>query len=404
MCKVVAIIAEYNPFHNGHEHQIDAIRAHFGEDTAVIAIMSGNYTQRAETAFADKLLRAAAAVDCGVNLVLELPFPFSSSSAELFASAGVSIANKLGVVDYLSFGSELGNCDALSEIARNMLSREFTSALHTAIAEKEYDGLGYPALVEAIYKKCFSYKGESFTTPNNILALEYIKALIKSNSSIKPHTVKREGADYNLTTLTFGLLPSATAIRSELSNGELSALDFVPDLAKERYLEAIENGEAPTDYERISPAIISFFRLNSSSDKQIQDAEGGLYNRLSRLSLRTSSITSLTELALTKKYTAARIRRAILFSYLGVTSSDVRNEPCYTQVLAMDSLGKRLLKEVKKSGRIEVLTKPSATERLNGAALMQKQLADAADSVFQLTKPREVDGAYHITFTPYVKR
>ncbi len=404
MRKVVAIIAEYNPFHNGHKHQIDKIREHFGEDTAIIAIMSGNYTQRAETSFADKLLRATAAVDCGVNLVLELPFPFSSASAEFFATAGVAIANKLGIVDYLSFGSELGNCDTLTEIAKNMLSEKFTAALRSAIVANEHDGLGYPALVESVYRECFSYTGESFTTSNNILALEYIKALIKSNSSIKPHTVKREGADYGETILLDGTLQSATAIRSEISSGDISALDFVPNFAKSVFHSAIINGEAPCDYGRLSPAIISFFRLNSSSDKRIQDAEGGLYNRLSRLSLKTSSITSLTELALTKKYTTARIKRAILFSYFGVTSSELRNEPYYTQVLAMDTLGKGLLKEVKKRGRIEVLTKPSATSGLDGVALDQKRLADAADSVFQLTKPKEVDGVYHLTFTPYVKR
>ena len=403
MGKTVAIIAEYNPFHSGHKYHIDKIRTELGEDTAVIAIMSGNYTQRAEVAFADKLLRASAAVDSGVNLVLELPFPFSSSSAELFASAGVSIADKLGVVDYLSFGSEDGECGNLYNIATKMLSPEFQEAVSSAQKKKDFLSTGYASLTEAVYRSTFAYDGESFTTPNNILALEYIKALIRSKSLIKPHTVKRLGASYNEDKITDIAFQSATAIRGRIESGDVSALNFMPNEAKNRYLLALNNSEIPCDYEKLSSAIISFFRLNSTPAKKIHDAEGGLYNRLADLSLKTNSISSLTELAATKKYTLARIRRAVLFSFLGVTSSDVKTEPCYTQVLAMDSIGSRLLKAIKKKGRISVLTKPSATSKLAGEALKQKALSDAADAVFQLTKPTCVDGAYHMTFTPYIR-
>ena len=123
--KVAAIITEYNPFHNGHKYQVDKIRELLGDDTVVIAIMSGNFTQRGEIAIADKTVRAKAAVECGVNLVLELPFPFSMSSAEFFAKGGVYIANALGIVDYLVFGSECGNIRELSDIASIMLSSEY---------------------------------------------------------------------------------------------------------------------------------------------------------------------------------------------------------------------------------------------------------------------------------------
>ena len=126
--KVVAIITEYNPFHNGHQYQIDAIRSVMGEDTAVIAIMSGNFTQRGEIAIADKTVRAKAAVECGINLVLELPFPFSMSSAELFAKSGVHIANALGVVDYLVFGSESGNIVELSDVAAYRARKDIPQA------------------------------------------------------------------------------------------------------------------------------------------------------------------------------------------------------------------------------------------------------------------------------------
>ena len=122
---VAAIITEYNPFHNGHAYQIAETRRLLGEDTRIVAIMSGNFTQRGELAFADKTARAKAACECGVDLVLELPFPFSMSSAEYFARSGVKIANELGIVDYLVFGSESGDISLLREIAENMLSSEF---------------------------------------------------------------------------------------------------------------------------------------------------------------------------------------------------------------------------------------------------------------------------------------
>ena len=403
MSNTVAIIAEYNPFHNGHKYHIDKIREELGEDTAIIAIMSGNYTQRAEVAFADKLLRACAAVDCGVNLVLELPFPFSSSSAELFASAGVSIADKLGVVDYLSFGSEIGNCDSLYDIATKMLSPEFTAALSSLQNEKAFQSSGFASLTESVYRSCFSYDGESFTTSNNILALEYIKALIRRKSTITPHTMKRIGATYNEEKITDSEFQSATAIRRYINDGDVSAFNFMPKPAKKRYLSALNYAEIPCNYEKLSSAFISFFRLNSASAKKIHDAEGGLYKRLVNLSFKTNSISSLTELAATKKYTLARIRRAILFSFFGVTSSDVKTEPCYTQVLAMDSIGAKVLKEIKKKGRISIITKPSATKSLDNLASQQKAISDAADSVFQLTKPRDTYGCYHMTFTPYIR-
>ena len=404
MGKVVAIISEYNPFHKGHAHQIECIRRDFGEDSIIIAIMSGNYTQRAEVAFADKLLRATAAVESGINLVLELPFPYSCSSAEFFARSGVAIANALGVVDYLSFGSELGNVDELQVIADNMMSAKFKEALASAHKNAEYANLGYPALAEKIYCNLFGEIDQRITSPNNTLALEYLKSLSELKSSIKPHTVKREGADYNKVTLERSELPSASAIREAFKRCDPSAFEYMDDSSKSVFFNAYKVGQLPCDTERLSTAIISNLRLNPIPDKKIQDAEGGLYNRLAKLSFETDSITSLTVLAQTKKYTTARIRRATLFSFLGVTSSDVKTLPRYTQVLAMDDLGSKALKSIKKNSALSIITKPSVTKGLDDIALQQKKLADSADSVFQLTKPQTTSGAYHLTFTPYVKK
>ena len=400
----VAIISEYNPFHLGHEYQIRQIRRQFGEDTAIIAIMSGNYTQRGDIAVADKFLRARLATEAGVNLVLELPFPYSMSSAEFFAKAGVHIANSLGCVDYLSFGSESGSLDELITIAKNLTSEEYKEAFARMSEDSENAAIGYAALCECVYTRLYGEDIGHIFTPNNILALEYLKALFLTNSSIKPHTIRRVGDGYNECEIDNSDMPSAMAIRELLKKEDVSAFDYIPNSAKNEFYSAYKK-EFPTDSERLSSAVLSFLRLNNPSTvKSIHDAEGGLYNRLWAMSFEADSIKSLIALTQTKKYTTARIKRAMWYSLLGVTSSDVRTMPKYTQLLAFDTKGQGVLKNLKGASDIAIITKPSRVDTLDGVALQQKELSDRADSVFQLTKPTHVSGKYSLLCTPFVKK
>ena len=168
--KTVAIIAEYNPFHNGHKYQIDKIRDILGEDTAIIAIMSGDYTQRGELAITDKTVRAKIAVLCGADLVVELPFPFSSSSAEFFARSGVKIATEIGA-DYLAFGSETGDIELITKIADTMMSDDFLTTLNDIKANKDYAALGYAQILEKAYNVVTDGNLDfDITGSNNILA------------------------------------------------------------------------------------------------------------------------------------------------------------------------------------------------------------------------------------------
>ena len=403
--KVAAIISEYNPFHLGHKYQIDMLRQSLGEDTAVIAIMSGNYTQRGEIAVCDKTTRAKSAVMCGVNLVLELPFPFSMSSAEFFAKSGVKIATELGVVDYLVFGSESGDIRELSDIASIMSSSEYTLVLEDMVSSTEYKEYGYPELCELALEKLYGKKlSADLLSPNNILAIEYIKALSAIGSRILPYTIQRMGAGYNDLINPMTDFQSASAIRDELSRDNLSALDYVPENAKNIYLEAINAGKMPADTKQLDAAVISSFRLNSpNADVDIHDAQGGLYNRLCDISAEATSISMLTAEAETKKYTKARIRRAIWNTYFGVTSSDVREFPAYTQVLAMDDIGRALLKAIKKTSDFPVITKPSSYKDYDDTVVRQKELSGRADAVYGLTLKNADSGRFHLTFTPYVK-
>ena len=396
--KVVGIIAEYNPFHLGHKYHIDKIRETFGEDAVIVAVMSGNFTQRAEPAIFDKRERAEAAVLCGVDLVLEMPFPHCSSGAEFFAEAGVGILNSLGVVDYISFGSECADISALEKAASALEASNLPS-------EESHDATGYAKRCEEIYRALYD-DGDDIFKPNNILGIEYIKALKKQGSSIIPTTVKRMGAEYNDDSISKCQLQSAKAIRALILKNDISAFDYVPKCAKDVYSRAIAQNEAPTYVSKLDAAVISFFRLNSPmlSECDIHDCGGGLYNRIRSASFHTDSISSLIERSKTKKYTTARIRRAIWYSFFGVTSSDVRTVPKYTQILAMNTKGAALLKRIKKVSAFPILTKPSSKAALPQDAVREKELSDKADSVFQLTKPRTVRGDAGLLFSPFVKK
>lgn len=402
--KTIAIISEYNPFHSGHLYQVNKIREEFGSDTRIVAIMSGNFTQRGEIAIMDKFLRAECAVRCGVNLVLELPFPYSMSSAEFFAKSGVKIADSLRAVDIISFGSELGDIDILKAIAKNISSDEYRARLKDELISSESQKVGYPKLCEKVYRELYS-EGVSadFFSPNNILALEYIKAISESDSRLIPHTLKRAGAGYSEKKILAEEFQSATAIRGLMHSDIQSALDFIPENAKNALVSAYNDHKFPCDQEKLSSAIISHFRLNSpEANTDIHDASGGLYNRLQNASFEANSFAELTALADTKKYTTARIRRAIWYSFFGVTSSIVKELPEYTQVLAMDTVGRSILKDVKKMSAFPVITKPASYEFLSDTAKERKQLADKADAVFQLTKPKAHSGSAALKSTPYV--
>lgn len=402
--KTVAIVTEYNPFHSGHKYQIDCIREHFGPDTRIIAVMSGNFTQRGEVAILDKAERAKNAIDAGVNLVIELPFPFSISSAELFASAAIRIIDRLGIVDYLAFGSEDGNTERLVEYARNCSSSEYLEKLQELI--KNESGEGYPPLCERAYKLAF---GEGVTlvtmTPNNILGIEYIKALLEIESKVKPVAFLRRGADYNEEIDKESIHQSASGIRGALLSGDNSALEYVPDTTKQSVLECRKNGTFPVDNSALSTAIIASIRLNPPSTMtHIHDVGGGLYNRLYASAQEATDLGTLITLTETKKYTTARIRRAIWYSFLGVTSSDVKEAPEYTQVLGMDEVGMSMLKEIGKQSSLPIVTKPSRDSLLLEVGKRQLGNSQRADSVFELCKPSPGKGDASLRFSPYVKK
>ena len=222
---------------------------------------------------------------------------------------------------------------------------------------------------------------------------------------MKIHTIKRSNNSFSDTKIVPGYIQSATAIRNSIEEKDISALEYIPNVTKSIILDAISTGDFPCENEKLSSSIISFLRLNLSSyQDSIHDTNGGLYNRLTDISFKATTIESLISAAESKNFTKARIRRTLFYSLLGVTSSHFGNLPAYTQLLAIDSRGRAILKSIGKQSSLPILTKPSDIGKLSDAALPQKRLSDKADSIFQMTKPIPKDGNSALRFTPFVKK
>ena len=405
MKRTSAIICEFNPFHNGHAHLFSEARKRGAEN--IVCIMSGNFIQRGEIAIGDKYSRAEAALLSGADLVLELPMPFSAAGAEYFATAGVEIAERLGIVCDLVFGSESGDIGRLTEIAKNQLSDEFVSALRTL-----YKGeAGYAAAVQLAYESLYG-KNEVMASPNNILAIEYIKALMKMESKITPVTVKRE--DNFLSESIDGEFPSASALRRMIFSGDKEKIaSHMPKEAYEVLLRAEKNGDFPTDMEKYGLYILSAMRL--ASPELISECEGisgGLQNRIVRTAAEARSYEELCKMLSTKKYTDARLRRALLFSSLGIKSDDMRLSPFYTRLLAVNEKGRELLSDIRKNGRISVVTKTSDKRSvIEGLDAEKKREAERlyeiekkADALFTLCLKEPKEAMFYEKLSPFVTK
>ena len=339
--KVIAIICEYNPFHKGHERQINIIRDSFGPDCAILSLMSGNWVQRGEAAVCDKYSRAKAAIMCGSDVVLELPYPWSSSCAEHFARASVEILNAVGGVDYLCFGCESYSLDKLKITADRVLSDEYLSAL-TALR------LNSPKISD-ILLRCEAYKalyGEDLAdSPNDILALEYIKALRSTDSKIEPFPIIRKGRY------------TATESRRMLRERDLDALfEMMPNQA----FDVLSNERNP-DIRIYGNALLSHLRLHDGDISVYEDCSGGLGERLLKCSIECSDYNEFISLCSTKKYTDAKIRRACLNSLLGVTREALTASVAYTVLLALSQKGRAVLNSMNGD---YIVTKPAHVAKL----------------------------------------
>lgn len=381
--KTAAIICEYNPFHFGHNYQILELRRQLGEETTVVAIMSGSFTQRGEPAIFDKFLRAKAAVRepdlsgvmgiSGVDLVVELPAPWSMSSAEFFARGGVSIAKKLGV-DHLVFGGE-SPLSELQKKAENLKSEEFRQAFLRAREENSSDSTNF--LLEKTYRQL--YNSPLCTGSNDILALEYLRALDKSN--IEPLCIKRLGEKYNPDGEYLSeseKFSSASTIRKALYCQECTNT-----LLPERVRKAIET--APIHrLSNLDSIVTAYLRFNSRQMEGIE-ISGGIEHKLRRAAEQNFGVEAIINASLERRFSASRLKRAIFGAICGFKTGDVESEPEFTQVLAANKRGCEFLAKVRRDSKLCILTKPANYQRLPQNAKKQFENSFRAENLWALS-------------------
>lgn len=337
--KNVAVICEYNPFHNGHREQIDIIKNTFGDDCRIIALMSGSVVQRGEVAVYGKYQRAEAGVKCGASLVLEIPYPQSGSCAEIFAESGVLLAGALGKIDYLVFGSECGDIELIRKTAKRLMSSEFESEMEkTSLLFPEYS---YPKRQAECYFKLY---GENMTvTPNDTLGIEYVTAIEKYGLDIEPFTYKRRS------------LYSASESR-RLCREKQDVSSLIPREA----MDVFSSFEAVDMYKNLGKVLLCFCQMKPREYFEgVFDLPYELAGKIKNAAMTACSFEELLDGLVSKKYTRARIKRAILYAYLGVVER-VDPRPSFTNLLAADEKGLSFLSEIKKSAEVTIVTKPAS--------------------------------------------
>ncbi len=339
---ILGIIAEYNPFHNGHLYHLEQCVQQAGADAAV-AVMSGNFTQRGEPAMMDKWTRSRLAVQCGVDLVLELPFAFAVNSAEYFAKGGIGILSGLGCVTHLGFGGEQGTLGELETMAE-LLAKE-PPQYQQVLKEFLEKGASYPKAREKAMELMLGKRAASLSlSPNNILAIEYLKQLKILDSSIIPIMVNRKGPGY-FDEQPVGNIASATAIRDQMDKQQ--RVDYVPPPVKEALTEV---SDTSSYFQLIQSAVL---RCGESELARICSVGEGLEHKLKKQIRTCGSLKELVEAVSSKRYPKARIRRILCQLLMGLTEF----EPVfYARVLAAGEKGTRLLRQAKKKSSIPIIT------------------------------------------------
>ncbi len=378
--KVSGIICEYNPFHNGHLYHIRETRKNGA--THIAAVMSGNFVQRGDVAIMDKLERARLAVRSGADLVIELPVPYCLSSAENFAAGAVHLLDSLGAVDEISFGSECGSVEllsgALSAVEEAAVSRADEIR---AIMEKGYT---YPRALTSVINGADPAIGAVISEPNNLLAIEYMRALKKTSSEMKPFTVERVSASHD-SSVPEGEYASASYIRERLQEGNgVSAIRaFTTPMWSKAISDAMSRGETAM-IERLERVML--YKLRTTTPEEIaavNDVGQGLEHRI----YGARMAGSLEELLFTvkiKRYTMSRIRRIMLSLLIGINRDDLRQLPPYGRILAFNERGREILARAKGSAAIPYASSIARLSQSGEAAERFAELEIRASDVYGL--------------------
>lgn len=376
--KYVGIIAEYNPFHNGHKYQADKVREIF-PGAAVIAVMSGNVTQRGEIALMPKQLRAKAAIMSGIDLVLELPAIYSQSPAEIFARGGVSILTRLNIIDFLCFGSETGNAELLQTVSDRLTSPELEEKLRKNIHARENKNLSYPSQIVKTYRELYGDDGaEIFTGSNDILALEYMKALKKQKSDIIPFPIKRIGGAYN-SDVRDETSASATAIRRIINLGGTDIKNLMPEHSYDVIKEASEKNLF-FDRDMFDVIVLANLKrichdISAEQLLEYPDFNKGLAWKFIARVKAVNGVEELVNELGGKTHSQSRIRRMILYVLFGIKRNAAQSLPSYTKLLGANEPGLTVLNKIRKTSEIKIITKE--TSAIDDAQLRRNLLIDS---------------------------
>ena len=345
---ILGIVSEYNPFHNGHLHHLE-VSKQLTKSAFTVAVMSGNFVQRGNTSLVDKWVKTEMALKNGIDLVIELPTVYAISSAENFADGAIKILNSLGVVDYVSFGSEIGEINSLNEVA-NILYKE-PKEFSNLISAQLKSGISYPKAREIALTQYFGTSkkySEILNNPNNILGVEYLKSIKKHRSHIKPITIKRDYSDYNSTKEKNGIA-SATAIRTMIQNKK-NVHYVVPYETYELLDECIGSGKVIPDLKVFEKEIIYILRkMNLSEIALLPDVSEGLENKIKIAANNFNTLEELISNIKSKRYTQSRIQRILLYALLNITQKDMNSSKRvtpYIRVLGFNKHGKRIISAI----------------------------------------------------------
>ncbi len=368
--KIAAVICEFNPFHNGHA-ALAAMAREEGFD-CVVGIMSGNYVQRGEPAIMPVTPRITTALKNGYDVIIRLPVSGSVSGAEGFARAGVYLADSLGCVDSLFFASECADTELLKKAASIIDSPE-TDALIKTELEK---GVTYAAARESAVRSISPRCADALKEPNNILGVEYIRALNRIGSAVEPRAVKRLGPGHG-DGIAEGSFASASEIRRRIFSGE-EWEKFTPD----------DNGYGTlnlVDMHKYETAVLYKLRTASAEElRSLPDVSEGLENRMLSAAQNAVSLEEFYSLVKTKRYTRARIRRAALCALLGITAPDAREEPSYIRILGFNETGAQAVKAIKESASLPVMSKTADIKDFSERAKKAFELECRASDIYSL--------------------
>ncbi len=381
--RICGIVSEYNPFHKGHAYQIEQAKSLLGEDSAVICCMSGDFVQRGDAAVLPKHLRAKGAILDGADLVLELPSPYALRSAEGFAHSAVRILLGTGVLTDLSFGAEDADSELLKETASLLLEHQTVQDTLTHLKT----GISYAAARERALYARVKEKAQILQKPNNILAIEYFKALIRQEASVGILPITRTGTGHDQG--ADGEYASASYIRELLRDGKFDeALPYLTPGSRAVLQDAVATGQALLDQTRLENAMLStLVRLTADDLAVLPDANEGLDNRLLDAIRRGRTIEEICTHAKTKRYALSRIRRMLFCAYLGITRQEACSDPAYARVLAFNDKGREVLKLARKQATLPLITKPAHAYDLGGNARAIFEQEALACDLYHLALP-----------------